>query len=249
MKNLIKNNLKYLIFLAVFGIVGGYFTSIYSVQSLSPEMLEEALAEIGSIDLLIVITTAQSLIYALIFGILGKILATKIGLWRKITFEKNGILEVIITSLAGGVLLIYLDIFLFNNYSDVIRASYEVKPSIEYIIASLTYGAVVEEVMLRLFLMSLVSIIVQKTKHKDEMDDKCLIIANVISAILFASGHLPATAMSIGLTPIILCRCFLLNGGIGLLFGRLYRKYGIHYAMLAHGGVHIISKLILLIIT
>ena len=38
-----------------------------------------------------------------------------------------------------------------------------------------------------------------------------------------------------------------MNGGFGLVFGRLYRKQGIEYAMLAHAGVHIVSKLIWLI--
>ena len=50
--------------------------------------------------------------------------------------------------------------------------------------------------------------------------------------------------MSIGLNPVIIFRCFLLNGGAGLLFGRLYRKYGIHYAMLGHALAHVVSKLI-----
>ena len=71
-----------------------------------------------------------------------------------------------------------------------------------------------------------------------------LIAANVIAALLFAAGHLPATAMLMGITPMILFRCFLLNGGFGLLFGWLYRKYGLRYAMIAHGGCHVVSKLI-----
>jgi membrane protease YdiL (CAAX protease family) len=71
-----------------------------------------------------------------------------------------------------------------------------------------------------------------------------MVIANVIASILFAVGHLPATAQLLGLTPMIIARCLLLNGGLGLLFGWLYRKYGLRYAMIAHGGCHIISKLI-----
>ena len=31
---------------------------------------------------------------------------------------------------------------------------------------------------------------------------------------------------------------------VGLLFGWLYRKHGLQYAMIAHGGCHLISKLI-----
>ena len=48
----------------------------------------------------------------------------------------------------------------------------------------------------------------------------------------------------IGLTPMIILRCFLLNGTLGLMFGWLYRKYGLRYAMIAHMGCHIISKMI-----
>ena len=50
--------------------------------------------------------------------------------------------------------------------------------------------------------------------------------------------------MLMRLTPMIIFRCFLLNGGFGLLFGWLYRKYGLRYAMIAHGGCHVVSKLI-----
>ncbi len=104
----------------------------------------------------------------------------------------------------------------------------------------------IEEVMLRLFMMSLVAFILNKLfgKKQEKPTTGILITANVIAAFLFAAGHLPATAMLMGITPMILVRCFLLNGGFGLLFGWLYRKYGLRYAMLAHGGCHIISKLI-----
>ena len=36
----------------------------------------------------------------------------------------------------------------------------------------------------------------------------------------------------------------LILGGLGFLFGYLYQKYGLRYAMIAHGGCHIVSKLI-----
>lgn len=243
-KELIKNNLKYLIFLAIFGIIGGYFTALYTVQSLSQDMIDEAIAEVGSLDVLIIITTLQSLGYALILGVIGKILAKKIGLWRKVIFAKNGNIELAIVILLGGAAFILLDCLFFSHFSEIIKNSYTVKPTIEYIIASVTYGAVVEEVMLRLFFMSLISWIIQKISKNEAMNERILIIANIVSAFLFAAVHLPATIMTIGITPMILIRCFVMNGAFGLMFGRLYRKYGIHYAMIAHGGVHIVSKLI-----
>ncbi len=244
MGKLIKSNYKFLIFLAVFGLIGGYFSAVYSIQGINEELLNEAVAQVGSLEFLIAITTLQSLSYALIFGILGKYFATKVGLWRRITFEKEGIIAAIIVSLAGGVLLIYLDVFLFNNYLVAVAESYITKPTFEYIMAALTYGGVVEEIMMRLFLMSFVAFIIKKINGEDEISTKNLIISNVISSILFAAGHLPAMEQMMGLSSFTIFRCFLLNGGISLLFGRIYRKYGIQYSMLAHVGVHIISKLI-----
>ena len=113
-------------------------------------------------------------------------------------------------------------------------------------IAMVTYGAVIEEVMLRLFFMSLIAFALYKVfeKQKDKPSTAVFVAANVIAALLFSAGHLPLTDILFGLSPMIVFRCFLLNGGLGLLFGFLYRKYGLRYAMIAHGGCHIVSKLI-----
>ena len=46
----------------------------------------------------------------------------------------------------------------------------------------------------------------------------------------------------------LIFRCFLINGAFGIVFGRLYRKHGIQYAMLAHILTHIVSRTIWLII-
>lgn len=54
------------------------------------------------------------------------------------------------------------DILFFGNYSQIIMDSYSVKPTILYLIASVIYGGVIEEVMLRLFWMSLVTFILWK---------------------------------------------------------------------------------------
>ena len=238
---------KFTLFLLFFGLIGGIFTSIYSIDSLSPELLAEVQEQLGSTDLLLIISTIQSLSYSVILGLAGKYLAKKVRLWKEeLTFEKKPLLVAGLVSIVAGASLILFDILIFNRFSEVIKESYNAKPTFTYLMASLTYGGVVEEVMLRLFLMSLLSFLLYKlfAKHKNEVPTVIFIIANVISALLFAAGHLPATAAMMSLTPAILIRCFLLNGGAGLFFGRLYRKYGIQYAMLAHIGCHIVSKLI-----
>ena len=116
-------------------------------------------------------------------------------------------------------------------------------------IGGLLVGGIIEEVMMRLFFMSLVVFIIKTKYHlkKKEIPTKIYVIANIIAALLFAVGHLPSTATMTALTPVIIIRCFLFNGGLGLVFGYLYRKYGIGYAMLSHGLCHLISDILMLI--
>ena len=137
--------------------------------------------------------------------------------------------------------------FIFGHLNSTIKHFYDEKPTIEYIIASFLYGAVFEEILMRLFLMSLFAFIIYKVVYKKEkkVPIKVFVIANILAALLFAAGHLPATIQLFGhLDFLIVFRCFLLNGGAGLAFGWLYRKYGIHYSMLAHFGCHLVSKII-----
>lgn len=244
MISFVKKNLYFIIFLAIFGLVGGYFAGLYTIQSTDPALLEEAIAQLGSVELIAVITATQTLGYALFCGLVGRLIAEKIGLWTSASPSARSILAVAAVSVIGGCTLILSDTLFFSSISEVIKDSYLVKPTIENVIASLTYGGVVEEMMLRLFFMSLIAFILMKLSRKDAPTTAQLVWANIISATIFAAGHLPATALMLGLSPIIIFRCFLLNGGIGLLFGRLYRKYGIWYAILAHAGVHIVAKLI-----
>ena len=253
MQDFIKKYWKTLLFFAVVGIVGGFFVGLYLLDSYPDEIRQQLVAELNGFDLIPVdilvgiVTAVQSAGYGLILGGLGIFLAKKIGLWKdEKTIAKNPLTVSIILSVVGGLLMILPDLLFFNGYSDAIKNSYATKPSLPYILASVTYGAVIEEVMLRLFMMSLVAFGLQKLfeKQSDKPSAKLLIIANVVSALLFAAGHLPATIMMIGTSPLIIARCFIVNGGLGFLFGYLYQKYGLRYAMIAHGGCHIVSKLI-----
>jgi membrane protease YdiL (CAAX protease family) len=153
------------------------------------------------------------------------------------------------------VALSLLDAYVFAPYMegyDVLDAA-AANMTLDGWLAALLYGGIIEEVMLRLFFLSLIAFLLRKIFCKG-MDTASLpvwlfSVANILAALLFAAGHLPATAMTFGtLTPVLLIRCFLLNGGLGLGFGWLYRKYGIGYAMLAHGGCHICMRLLFLLI-
>lgn len=243
MEKFIRSYWKTLLFFVIIGLVGGFFVGLYVLDSYPEKLREQAYAE-GLNDFLIgIITAVQSAGYGLVLGTVGILLAKNLGLWRdERSITVKPLLFTIIISVIGGLTLILSDIFFFAKYSEVIANSYAVKPTLPYLIATVTYGAVIEEVMLRLFMMSLIAFILKKLTRKEGAG--ILIAANIASALLFAAGHLPATIIMIGTTPLIIFRCFLLNGGLGLLFGWLYRKYGLRYAMIAHGGCHVISKLI-----
>lgn len=247
MNAFIKSQWKTLLFFAVVGLVGGFCIGLYQLDSFPAEIQQEVLSQGFSRTMLGVVTAVQSAGYGIILGVFGILLSKKIGLWKEErSLTKKPLLAAIAVSVVGGLAMILLDVLFFGRYSEPIMASYAAKPSLVFILGAVTYGAVIEEVMLRLFMMSLITFLLHRLfGKKTEMPATwILIVANVLAALLFAAGHLPATFLLLGSSPIILFRCFLLNGGIGLLFGWLYRKYGLRYAMIAHGGCHVISKLI-----
>ena len=225
---------------------GGYFTALYQIDSLSANMLAEAAAQLGSVDILVVITVVQSIGYALFCGFFGCLLARKLNLWKPFRLDKTPLLRMLLVSVAAGILF-SLDYWVFGAVIPGLRESTAATLNWTVVLASVLYGGMIEEVMLRLFVMNLLAWLGWKLffRSREEVPEKVVVTANILAAILFAASHLPATAMVFGnITPVILLRCFLLNGGFGLLFGRLYRKHGIQYAMISHAMVHIVSKLI-----
>lgn len=210
-------------------------------------MQQEALAQALTPTIMAIITAVQAAGYGVVLGAIGIWLGKKTGLWQDGRCLKFKLIIVsLFFAIVGGITMILPDLLFFGKYNEAIMNSYATKPTVPYIIGSLLYGGVIEEVMLRLFWMTLVAFILWKlfARQQEAPTTTILVISNIIAALLFAAGHLPATFMMIGSSPLIIARCFLLNGGFGLLFGYLYRKHGIGYAMLAHGGCHIVSKLI-----
>lgn len=59
-------------------------------------------------------------------------------------------------------------------------------------------------------------------------------LANILAAVIFGLGHLPATASLVKLTPLLIGRAILLNGILGVAAGYLFWQYGLEAAILAH---------------
>ncbi|MBR5329401.1 MAG: CPBP family intramembrane metalloprotease [Firmicutes bacterium] len=182
--------------------------------------------------------------YAAICGFCGYLLSDKLGLIRSFRLEGNALKKSLLISSAAA-LLFSLDYWTFGAIYPEIQIADAAGLTLTSWIASILGGGIIEELMLRWFLMSLIAFLLWKIFFRKEQTapTKALIIANIVAALLFAAGHIPANTLIFGeLTPLILIRCFLLNGGAGLIFGYLFRKYGIQYAILSHMLFHVISK-------
>ena len=250
-RNQFKKPLLFVLALVPIAIVGGYFTGVYGWDELTDDIKGQILAQTGNnLSLYYLITTMQSLVYALICGFFGYILSDKTGLMKPVKFEKKPVMVTIGMTLFTGLVLC-TDLFYFRNHIPQVAALYQGKPSFAYWMASVLYGGVIEEILLRLFMMSLIAYLAWKIFFRREANPPTgvIIAANIIAALLFAAGHLPSTMQMFGeITPMILLRCFLLNGIGGLVFGYLYRNYGIQYSMMAHAGTHIVWKIIWIIL-
>lgn len=249
--NRFKKPLLFVLALVPIAIVGGFFTGVYGWTELTDDVKRQIQAQIGNNQsLYYLITTMQTLILALIFGFWGYILSDKVGLMKPVRFENKPIMVTIGMTMFTGLVLC-TDLIYFKNHIPQVAAMYQGKPSFAYWVASVLYGGVIEEVIMRLFMMSLFAFIAWKLFFRREANPPTgvIIVANILAALLFAAGHLPSTMQMFGeITPMILLRCFLLNGVGGVVFGYLYHKYGIQYSMMAHAGAHIVWKIIWIIL-
>lgn len=242
-----KKPLIFALVLLPIALIGGFFTSIYLEETYDPAMLSEMLVQAGISDIIIlhIITAVQTAGQIMLMGFFGYILAEKTGLLKSFKISKSGLIPTIVLTVIGSIIFIALEYGVFANIIPEIAALYEAKPTIAYMISCLTYGGVLEEIMMRWFLMSLLIFIIWKLFfRKEEAVPKGVMIGvNIVVALLFSAGHLPTTAMTMGITPLILVRCFSLNSLAGLICGHLYMKHGIQYAMLSHAGFHILWKI------
>ena len=250
MKEYIKRSWKFLLFVLCSGLIGGYCTGLYIPEMYSQEMLQQLQEQGMTAEMLVLSGAAQyGIFYGVILGAIGLLISKKVGLWKEIRFDKNAVAPTAIISIIGALCLFPGDKLIFGPFSNWVNDVYRVSPRLPKIIAGLLAGGVIEEVMMRLFFMSMLVLTISRLFCKNEKDIpvRVFVAANIISALLFAAGHLPGTMAMTTLTPLLLFRCFLFNGGLGLCFGWLYRKNGIGYAMIAHGFAHLISDLLMVI--
>ena len=104
------------------------------------------------------------------------------------------------------------------------------------------YGGITEELLLRLFVMSLLAWLGSFINKTSDGKPTNIIFwtANILAAILFGIGHLPAVSVLLPLTTLVVIRTVVLNAVGGILFGWLYQSRGLESAMIAHFSADII---------
>lgn len=247
-----KFDWKVLALLIAAGLVGFVAVLPYTL-TLEAEAIRKATLAIP-LPLLLVLQGIQALIIVAVIGGLGYFLATRIGLGLPfIEGALNGkpiwdrlprIAWIAIPAgVIVGVVVIVLDLWIFGPaIRGLVAASGGSIPATinppawQGFLASF-YGGIVEETELRLGVLTLLAWLGRFVgRTADNRPSLAVLwIANVVAAILFGLGHLPATAAAgLPLVPIVIVRAVVLNGTIGLLAGWLYWRWGLESAMIAH---------------
>jgi membrane protease YdiL (CAAX protease family) len=185
---------------------------------------------------------ASSGIYFVLYGLLGWA-----GFWFARKLELPGIFSEggnwrrwffvpLLLGLACGVVLTIGDLMFapINGFGRFVHPPFPMS-----ILASITAG-IGEEIMFRGFVFGLWGFLLNWLFKRFNGRTAALWIANIIAALAFGAGHLPALYYLTGasspaeMNPILLAEIFILNGVIGLVAGNRYMKDG----LVAAAGIH-----------
>lgn len=219
------HNKKILLFLWLLCIVGSLSVLPY-VQYLG--ILPSSFSVLSVI---LLIFAQSSLFFGLICWLSYKILPkTDLNPFR----NKNLLRQIVYPAVISGV-LVGLAIFLFDKSLFQSSLLSGVHPPFWAGALASIYGGINEEVLLRLFLFTLFYFLINKLgKVNPNKRMYVLWAANILVALLFGAGHLPAAFKFAPPSVFESVRVLFLNGIAGVVFGWLYWSRGIWAAMAAH---------------
>ena len=217
-----------------------------------------------SLPALITLQIVQSAILFAIMIFAGMFFASRVGLGtpildsltqgESVSDKVRAILPISIAlGVLAGLLIIGIDFLLqpalLRELGDSASAldSQNMHPAAWKGFLASFYGGIAEEIQLRLLVMSFFAWLGRFISKTSEGKPSSAVfwIANIIAAVLFGLGHLPATSTILPLTPLVITRAILLNGIGGIIFGWLYWKRGLESAMASHFSADIVLHVLL----
>ena len=240
-----KFKLGLLLFLAgMLGVVALTVTAL-------PQVLDEVDLPVPMWVALLGSIAQTSLLIAVVIW-LGVSLAPKVGLSAP-AFEafvsnqsisqalRPQLMPGLVAGLIGGI-----GLFAIGGYASPIALA-GVEPQFTVpLIARVLYGGITEELLLRWGVMTLLVWIAWRFIQRRTGTPKAIYVwlAIILSALLFGAGHLPVVASQVGeLTIEVVLFVIGANAVFGVIFGYLFRRYGLEAAIIAHALAHVVSYL------
>lgn len=254
-----QKRIKGLLIYLLIGIIA-IFSLYPTIVSKIPTQLEQGIS--GSPEMLALLSLISPFIQLIIALIIGFFTTNKVGL-KSVIIHPNarkksnsewikGIKLAIILGAIAGVVLRGFDFLLlpFLPNSLGLIGTFQPYSALEFI-SALLYGGIVEELLLRFGVMSLLVFVFWKLfdRKSAKPSNWVFILAIFISALLFALGHYGATALMTEMTALIWFRMIFMNSLGGLFFGWIYWKHNLELAMLAHMFAHIAMNLLMVILS
>ena len=242
--------------LLVAGIVSALAGLPYVLELLfSSDEIREALP--FPLPVLAVLTVVQNGVVLAVAIALGLRLAERIGLKLPIITawvsgeRPVGVRPILVHALglgvAVGALMVVIEaaVFLPHLPPGLRGLAGGSIPLWKRMLAGIFYGGILEELVCRLFLFSLFAWLLGFILRANDGRPSATAfwMANLMVALLFGLGHLPATSALAPLTPLVVARALVLNGLAGATCGYLFWRRGLEAAMLAHMAFHLVMQL------
>jgi hypothetical protein len=237
-------------------LVGAVVVLPYAVALETKALAAAAARTHLSLPILLALSTAQTAVLLLVSVGIGLVASRSLGLatpligaiLSRTPLPKYTALTLLLATALGvatGVLLLAMDHWLFAPLPSVaalIRSAGKGAghPQAWQGLLASFYGAFGEEILMRLGLMSIIAILLRTiarwlgASREVRLPSSVFWTANILTAVVFGLGHLPATAAIVPLSTALVVRAIVLNGTAGIVYGWLFRRFGLEWAMASH---------------
>jgi membrane protease YdiL (CAAX protease family) len=236
------------------GLLGVVAVLPYVMELVGSGVFGQAAPDVP-MPLVLALALLQNGILLAVAILIGLVLSERIGLrmpliqaWttgKRASVPQAVVLPALLAGAAVGVTLVAIEALVFLRHLPPAMQRLLAIPLWKRLLGGVLYGGITEELLMRLFLMSLVAWLCGRWWRTAGglPTSGAFWIAIVLVAVLFGLGHLPATSAVTPLTTMVVLRAVVLNGIAGIVFGYLYWRHGLEAAMMGHMSAHLVMQI------